>query len=135
MCMCVRKGAYWRREEGGRGEREREEGESREREEREREDGEERRGREGEREGKKKREGREGNKRGERERRGKREGDFKKGSHTYMYNCPTWSMQCTSSGQRKAAVFPEPVLAMPMMSRPLIAAGIAYSTKMVSNTR
>ena len=100
-----------------------------------------RRGREGRegrrerREGKKKREGREGNKRGERERRGKREGDFKKGSHTYMYNCPTWSMQCTSSGQRKAAVFPEPVLAMPMMSRPLIAAGIAYSTKMVSNTR
>lgn len=82
----------------------------------------------GGKEGEEKREGREGKER----REGRR---FQKVSHTYMYNCPTWSMQCTSSGQRKAAVFPEPVLAMPMMSRPLIAAGIAYSTKMVSSNR
>lgn len=34
-----------------------------------------------------------------------------------------WSMICTSMGQMKAAVFPLPVLAMPIMSRPLRAMG------------
>ena len=36
-----------------------------------------------------------------------------------------WSMAWTKRGQRKAAVFPEPVLAIPMMSRPLRATGMA----------
>mmetsp|Transcript_74317 Transcript_74317/g.214810 ORF Transcript_74317/g.214810 Transcript_74317/m.214810 type:complete len:284 (+) Transcript_74317:804-1655(+) len=37
----------------------------------------------------------------------------------------SWAMQCTNIGKRYATVFPEPVSAMPMMSRPVSAAGMA----------
>jgi len=37
-----------------------------------------------------------------------------------------WSMVCTNKGQRKAAVLPEPVLAIPMTSRPLSTVGMAW---------
>eukprot|EP00968_Pinguiococcus_pyrenoidosus_P011531 scaffold927_cov230-Pinguiococcus_pyrenoidosus.AAC.13 len=37
----------------------------------------------------------------------------------------TWSRMCRNMGRRKARVFPEPVLATPMTSRPLMMAGTA----------
>lgn len=38
-----------------------------------------------------------------------------------------WSMMCRNMGSRKAMVFPLPVLAMPMRSRPDIMAGMAWA--------
>ena len=51
----------------------------------------------------------------------------------HMTCLPTWSIQCTIIGRRKAAVFPEPVFAIPMMSRPPSPAGIACSHISIHN--
>ena len=41
----------------------------------------------------------------------------------------SWSAMCLNRGRRKARVLPEPVLAIPIISRPLIIAGIAWAFK------